>query len=279
MIRICRKYSLAIVTTLFWAATTFVPGPAVSDTRPPDRETVGHYLAGDGAKQTMDGPKAKRGLRRHVLSLNNDGRGVQASTSVLIKPLRTDQFYVAFAAGSPKMKSKQPLSAPPVSAYRSQMQESDFQMSDQDNQQNSMADWVVVADLQGSESPLPAIANYNPVEGSNMAGQNHWYSMLELIFLPADQWTVRAILSMDQDPSTLQPSFSALMPKPSRMGMAIHVDYQIVKRLVLGLDFSHYTYGRTSSSTKVDVQHSNTSHPNDDLFESQAVSAHLTIHF
>lgn len=279
MIRFGRKKSLAIVTILLSAAAVLIPDRAGCDTCRSTGGTADRYLAGAETKETQKEQKGQRGLRRHALSFIDYGGGVQAGTSVLLKPLRTDQFYVAFAAGASRIKNDQTSSALPYGAHRSETRQSDSQRPAQEVRHNPMAGWMVLTDLLGSDTPLPVIPSINPIVASKVVGHDHWFSKLELIFLPTDQWMVRAILSLDQDTSSLLPSFSSLMNQAPRMGMAIHVDYQIVKRLALGLDYGHYTYGRLSIPAKADVQPSNTIRGAGDQLDEQVVGAHLTIHF
>lgn len=237
----------------------------------------------DAADPKQDQPLGEdgRGLKGFALSLGSagDDHRLHLKTAVLVKPLRTDHFFVAFAASTPLMKNSGSSTADlygidyPVDgsqgghAYRNQ------------HALDSGSDWLVMTDWPLTNRLLPASQetglNWMPKMGEDTA----WHSKMELIFLPADQWTVRAILSMARDAPKYRQFYSNRSTHSARVGMAIDVDYQIFKSIALGFDYGHYRYGRTFMDAAGDAEISPVPSNPDGPLRSDTFTARLTIQF
>jgi hypothetical protein len=102
---------------------------------------------------------------------------------------------------------------------------------------------------------------------------------MELIFLPADQWTLRAMLSLAHDVPEYRQFLSAEDEPSARIGMAIDVDYQIFNSIALGFDYGHWRYGRDFSAAAGNTEASPKDADSDQSVQSDTFSARLTIRF
>jgi long-subunit fatty acid transport protein len=118
------------------------------------------------------------------------------------------------------------------------------------------------------------------ISGVSAVGmESGWTSQVVLVFLPADQWTVRALVSVEhQDLNTIA-ALSAEAIDQSRIGVAIGVDYKIMESM--RMDFGYGLFRNTDhfktalpESHKTDGLAGNGDHPGIQIF-----SARLKIKF
>ncbi len=224
-----------------------------------------------------DGP----GFKGFALTLDRTGgdQSVNLKTSVLVKPLKTDHFYVAFGASAPLLKNNGSSNTDLYGADFSGAWEQDFQAFHVQHGTDTGSVWLVMADWPQADRLLPTDGEMNFNRLSEMNTDRGWNSKMELIFLPADQWTVRAILSMAHDAPEHRRSLSTREALPARVGMAIDVDYQIYKSIALGFDYGHYRYGRTFMDATGDTEMSPDELNSDGPVRSDNFTARLTIRF
>jgi hypothetical protein len=237
----------------------------------------------DEAASKATPPKKKdgRGFKGFAVSLDDvrDNHGLRLKTAVLVKPLKTDQFLVAFTASAPLIHRKGPPFADVHVTLPLRERNNGFHPPYLTPDRETVSDWLVIADWPQSGRLLPIDRGTDFIWIPEMDGSTRWHSKMELVFLPADQWTVRAILSMARDRPQYRQFLSSGDQPSARIGMTIDVDYHFFDTIALGFDYGHWRYGRTFSGLTGDADSSpNPSNP-DGSHRSDTIAARLTIRF
>lgn len=231
--------------------------------------------------QTSQPEHDKRGLKGVAFSMEDagDDDGLRLKTAVLVKPLKTDQFFVAFAASAPLTINKGTPHNNAHAAVPSLDWNNGFYPPHSNPDRATASDWLVIANWPQPNRLLSMDRNTNFRWTPEMGGSMGWSSQMELIFLPADQWTVRAILSLAHDVPEYRQFLSPGDEHSTRFGMAIDVDYQIFNSIALGFDYGHWRYGRIFSTATGDAEVSPNEPDADDPVQSDTFTARLTIRF
>ncbi len=278
-------FSAAIVALILLFQSA--PGPGLAWAGPHEGSANGSNAGIKGPKDEFDWkPTVQlnedgRGFKGLAVSLEDagDNKGLHLKTSVLVKPLKTDQFFVAFAAAAPLGNNE---GSPPVGdqvAMSLQDRSSGVYAPHFNPDRETASDWLVVTDWPQSSRLLASDRDLRFNWMPEMSGHIGWHSKMELIFLPADQWTIRAILSLAHDPSEYRQLFSMGDESSTRIGMAIDVDYQIFNSIALGFDYGHWRYGRSFNAATGDGDLSPNQTNSDKPLQSDTFTARLTIRF
>lgn len=259
-------------------AFAFSPSPVEAEQRivSADSPAVvwqGRLVDGTAAQPAENGTDRSltQRLKGYGFSLQStdDTTGVQLKTAVLIQPLKTDNFTVAFAASAPLLKNKE-TTIQPYGADGKALQVSDG---------SADSGWLVLTDPDRSSRYKSLFRGDTFISGSAFDADNSWLSKVELIFWPADQWTMRAIFSMEHGDAADAAFLSSQMIDQSRFGVAIGVDYRILKSMVLGFDYGRYRSGQGFKSSLGDEDKALQHAAEDSPLESQFFSARLQIQF
>ncbi len=278
MKRICKKYGIwmTLLTLLAsWSGLAWAD-PKGQTTKSPDRAAGASVEVKSTSPPSVgkDGP----GIKGFAISLDqaDKDQNLYLKTAVLVKPLRTDHFFVAFSASAPLMNTNESSTAGAYLPDHSVDIPQGLQSFHIASEPGTVSDWLVMTDWPQANRLLPVDRemHFNSMQGSG--GNTKWLSKMELIFLPADQWTVRAILSMAEDDPEYRQLSSSSDAHSARIGMTIDVDYQIFKSIALGFDYEHYRYGRTFKSATGDAD---ASPDHDGAKQSDSFTARLTIRF
>ncbi len=281
MKRIWKKYltAMALLTLLTgWSGMAWAD-PQGQTTKSAEKATDDGVVVKSTSPSSVgkDGP----GLKGFAISLDqsDEDQSLHLKTAVLVKPLRTDHFFVAFSASAPLMKTNGTSTAGFYYADHPIDRHQGFQSFHNAEGPDTVSDWLVMTDWPQANRLLPVNRemHFNSMQGMN--GNTKWLSKMELIFLPADQWTVRAILSMAEDDPEYRQFSSSSDAHSVRIGMTIDVDYQIFKSIALGFDYEHYRYGRTFRSATGDADSSPDPSAPDGAKQSDSFTARLTIRF
>jgi len=279
--RIWKKYStvLAILSlltllsawsTVAWAGsqeqTAKASGKATPNDEPTMKPKSSHSVGDDGI-----------GFKGFAISLDQaDGDpNLHLKTAVLVKPLKTDHFFVAFAASTPLLKNNGSSTDGLYVSDRSMDRSPGAGAFNITRGPRMGSDWVVLMDWPQADRLLPVAQEMHFSWMPEMRGKAGWHSKMELIFLPADQWTVRAILSMAQGAPEYRHFLSSDDPHSARIGMTIDVAYQMFNTIALGFDYGQYRYGRTFRAAEISPAPSNPDGP----VRSESFTARLTIRF
>ncbi|MGD9368300.1 MAG: hypothetical protein PVH87_21550 [Desulfobacteraceae bacterium] len=280
--------SAAIAAMALSAATALVPGLADADQR-----RLSHTISSErwGNLQPVGGSiRPDNGWHDRIVISRRDGRwpsmedgdkpaGLDLGTAVVLKPLQTDRFTVAFAAGKPLGKMDTCPTTERFTGPKMRMHASDNQIRLNTISPDRRIEWLIFANMAGV-TPFKSIVLEPPVNGVSSASMEvGWTSKVTLIFMPADQWTVRALVSMGHHGfNTISPLSAEAIDQPS-IGMAIGVDYKILESV--RLDFGYGLFRNDcrfetalSDSGKTDDLADKGDHP-----EIQIFSARLKIEF
>ena len=255
-------------------------GPREQSPKSAEKTTPADAAATSSKSSHLVGKNGPR-FKSFAISLDQTGndQNMHLKTAVLVKPLRTDHFFVAFAASAPLIKQDGASKGGLHIADRPMDRGSGFQNFHNAQDPGLGTDWMVMTDWPQAFRLLPVDRDVHFNWMPDMGDTTGWHSKMELIFLPADLWTVRAVLSMAQDAPGHNPYLSTADAHSARVGMAIDVDYQIFKTIALGFDYGHYRYGRTFRAAASDADSSaNPSNP-DGPVRSDSFTARLTIRF
>jgi hypothetical protein len=281
----CRTHITAFAALsllILWAA-----GPGTAWAGPPEKSRIASDAAVGADKddaapaQTSPSEHDKRGLKGVAFSMEDagDDDGLRLKTAVLVKPLKTDQFFVAFAASAPLINNKGTVPAKVRAALPSRDWNNRLYPPYSNPDRETASDWLVITDWPQSRRLFQMDREQNVNWIPEWRGPAGWHSKMELIFLPADQWTVRAIFSLAHDAPEYRQFLSSGNKPSARIGMAIDVDYQIFNTIALGFDYGHWRYGRTFSTatgvTEISPDESGTDEP----VQSDTFTARLTIRF
>lgn len=285
MRRMGKIYSTALVFASLLILLAAWSGLAWADSQEHSTKTSDQKAADDrgaGASTTSyiikpDDP----GFKGFAISLGraDDDKLLHLKTAVLVKPLRTDQFFVAFAASAPLINTNGASAAERYGAGLSLGGPQGLRQFHTGESTGSGSDWLVMADWPKTSRLLPVDRETDFHGLPVMSDSSGWHSKMELIFLPADQWTVRAILSMAQDAPEYRQFLASDDAHSARIGMAIDVDYQIFKTIALGFDYGHYRYGRTFRAATGDAEVSPNTSNLDGPIRTDTFTARLTIRF
>lgn len=283
--RLGKTYSAAIAVLgllMIWAAY-----PRRAWAGPPEKSQVVSD-SGTGGNEDDAAPRPAsqmkndgRGFKGFAVSLDDarNDHDLRLKMAVLVKPLKTDQFLVAFAASAPLAYRR---GRPPADVHVTmplQERNNGFLPPYLTPDRETVSDWLVIADWPLSSRPLPIDRGMNFSRIPGKGGPARWHSKMELVFLPADQWTVRAILSMAKNTPQYRQFLSSADEPSARIGMAIDVDYQIFNTIALGFDYGHWRYGRSFAALTGGADSSpNPSNP-DRPNRSDTITARLTIRF
>jgi hypothetical protein len=273
---------VALSLLILWTA-----GPGLTWAGPPatPRSASDSGTGGDQEKaaptQTSQSTQDRRGFKGVAISVQDagDDTGLRLKTEVLVKPLKTDQFFVSFAASAPLNNNKETLSPKAPAAPLAQDWNNGFSDQHSNPDQESASDWLVITNWPQSRRLFSMNHNENFRWAPKMGGPRGWSSKMELIFLPADQWTIRAMLSLAHDVPEYRQFLSSGDETSARIGMAIDVDYQIFNSIALGFDYGHWRYGRDFSAAAGSTEASSKESNSDQSLQSDSFSARLTIRF
>lgn len=239
-------FSTAIAAMALSAAVALVPGLADAE-----RQRLSHTISSErwGNLQPVGrsiGPAdgwhgrlkiSGRNGRRASTMEGDKPAGLNLGTAVVLKPLQTDRLTVAFTAGSPSVRSDHRPINEPFTMLKMHMHLSDNQIQLKTHRPDKRIEWLVFTNMAGA-APFRSVVLEPPVNGVSSAGlESGWTSQVTLVFLPADQWTVRALVSVEHhDLNSIVP-ISAEAIDESRIGMAIGVDYKILENM--RMDFGY----------------------------------------
>lgn len=273
---------VALSLLILWTA-----GPGLTWAGPPaaSRNASDSGAGGDQVKavstQTSQTMRDRRGLKGVAVSVQDagDDNGLRLKTEVLVKPLKTDQFFVSFAASAPLNNNKETPFPKAPAAPLSPDWNNGFYTPYSNPDQDSASEWLVITNWPQSRRLFSMDRNENFRWTPEMGAPRGWASKMELIFLPADQWTLRAMLSLAHDVPEYRQFLSAEDEPSARIGMAIDVDYQIFNSIALGFDYGHWRYGRDFSAAAGNTEASPKDADSDQSVQSDTFSARLTIRF
>lgn len=281
-------FSAAIAVMALSAAMAFVPGLAdadqrwwshtISSERWGNLQAVGRSLCPDSGWHDRIMIGGRHGRRPSMVD-GDKPAGLNLGTAVVLKPLQTDRFTLAFTAGKPLGKKDTCPTTERFTMPKMGMDASRNQIRLNTQSPDRRIEWFVFTNMAGG-TPFESIVLEPPVSGVSSAGmESGWTSQVTLIFLPADQWTVRALVSMEHhDFNTIAPLSAGAIDQPG-IGMAIGVDYKILESV--RLDFGYGLFRDAcrfetalSDSDKTDELTDKGDHP-----EIQIFSARLKIRF
>jgi hypothetical protein len=273
---------VALSLLILWTA-----GPGLTWAGPPttSRNASDSGAGGDqkttAPVRTSQSMHDSRGLKGVAIAVQNagDDNGLRLKTEVLVKPLKTDQFFVSFAASAPLNNNKETLSPQAPAATLSQEWNNGFSTPHSNPDPEGASEWLVITNWPQTRRLFSMNRNENFRWTPEMAGPRGWSSKMELIFLPADQWTIRAMLSLAQDVPEYRQFLSPGDEHSARIGMAIDVDYQIFNSIALGFDYGHWNYGSDFSTAAGSNEASSKESNSDQTVQSDTFSARLTIRF
>ncbi len=273
---------VALSLLILWTA-----GPGLTWAGPPETSRIASASGAGGDREKAAPTKTsqtvhdRRGLEGVAISVRDagDDSGLRFKTEVLVKPLKTDQFFVSFAASAPLNNIKETPSPKAPAASLSQDWNNSFSPPHSNPDQESASDWLVITNWPQSRRLFSMDRNENFRWTPEMGSPRGWASKMELIFLPADQWTIRAMLSLAHDVPEYRQFLSSEDETSARIGMAIDVDYQIFNSIALGFDYGHWRYGRDFSAAAGTTEASPKESDSDPSVQSDAFSARLTIRF
>lgn len=274
----------ALVLLCLFTSWAVIPDPA--DAGPEGRSSA---VSDSGSKldSTGDPPRKSRhkeqerpGLKGFALSLDGDSgdHRLRIKTAFLVKPLKTDNFFVAFATAAPLLDHSTSKADSHI-VQQPNGHSDDAQSLRFSQNPNEASEWMVIADLPRASmlnsGTSHRIFNWMP----ELDGDSSWHSKVEFIFLPADQWTVRAILSMAHDAPEDRQYLSSRETHATRIGMGIDVDYQILKSMALGIDYDHYRYGGLFPPGQADANLATNGSDSNGSNRGESIAARLTIRF
>ena len=243
---LCRTHIATFVALSLLILWTAGAGPTWAGSPATSRNASDPGAGGDQEKaaptQTSQTMHDSRGLKGVAISVQDDGddNGLHLKTEVLVKPLKTDQFFVSFSASAPLNNSNEaPLPKAPAVPL-SQDWNNGFSTPHSDPDQETASEWLVITNWPQSRRLFSMNRNENFRWTPEMGGARGWASQMELIFLPADQWTIRAMLSLAHDVPEYRQFLSSGDEPSARIGMAIDVDYQLFNSIALGFDYGHW---------------------------------------
>lgn len=281
-------YSTAIAAVALSAAMALVPGLAVAD-----RQRLSHTISSERWGNLHPVGRSTRPANgwpnRITISGRNDRRpsmvngdkpaGLTLGTAVVLKPLQTDRLTVAFSAGNPLVIKDNRPTTERFGMPAMHMHASDNQIRLNTQSPDRRIEWLVFTNMAWA-TPLGSVVLEPPINGvSSEDMESGWTSQVTLVFLPADQWAVRALVSMEHHGLNTIAPLSAEAIDQSRIGMAIGVDYKILENM--RMDFGYGLFRNAghfktalSDSDKTDGPTGKSDHP-----EIQIFSARLKIRF
>lgn len=273
---------VALSLLILWTA-----GPGLAWAGPPTTSRIASDSAAGGGQEKTAPPQATqavhdtRGLKGVAVSVRDAGgdNGLRLMTEVLVKPLKTDQFFVSFAASAPLNHNKETLSPKAPAAPLSLDWNNGFSTPHASPDQENASEWLVITNWPQSRRLFSMNRNENFRWTPEMGGPRGWSSKMELIFLPADQWTIRAMLSLAHDVPEYRQFLSPGDESSARIGVAIDVDYQIFNSIALGFDYGHWNYGSDFSAAAGNTEASSEDSKSDQSVQNDTFTARLTIRF
>lgn len=281
-------FSTAIAAMALSAAMALVPGLAVAD-----QQQLSHTISSERWGNLQPVGRSIRPANgwhsRITISGRNDRRPsmvdgdkpacLNLGTAVVLKPLQTDRLTVAFSTAKPLGKKDTRPTTERFTMPEMRIHASDNQIRLNTQSPDSGIAWLVFTNMVGA-IPFESVVLEPPINGVSSVGiESGWTSQVTLVFLPADQWTVRALVSIEHhNLNTIAPLFAEAIDQ-ARIGMAIGVDYKILEKV--RLDFGYGLFRNAdrfktalSDSGKTDDLTDKGDHP-----EIQIFSARLKIKF
>ena len=204
-----------------------------------------------------------------------DTEALQLSTTVLIRPLKTDTFTLAFTASTPLLESVRTAPERTAGDTRAVERHSGRRTVLLDRSQDAGVDWMILTHAGPADTYASSMLDGVLSPAAQDQTGRLWRSRVELVYWPADQWTVHAVVSMELSDLKTAPGLRAQIFEQPRIGMAVGVDYRILESLVLDLGYCRYLRADASSNPGSTAKPS----AEKDLETIQVFTAGFKIHF
>ena len=279
-------YSAFVAAVVQLVAAAFVPIPAQAGAQDlPHSKTgivMGGHLRQDDATyqvQVRHDLNNLSGLKGVTLSLGRPDytTGVHLETAVLIKPLNMENFFVTFAAGKPVAPNRSHTVSAATPEH--QLRGPPIKTLSGSNRRDLGMGWTTALYPQRPTNERLADQRMTANWKTGIGDGTNWYSKVALAYSPSQQWTVRAVLSMEYSDLKNLPLLSSHIVDQSRIGMAIDVDYQILESMILGFDYGHYHSGQNFEADAIASKKTLQQVPENDPTQGQVFSAKLKIRF
>jgi hypothetical protein len=140
-------------------------------------------------------------------------------------------------------------------------------------------DWVFLA---GVRSKMPAeFGRKGPMlhETEDDPGPADWYYTVEMLFIPRDNWNIRASLAFDSDDIREALVVPSQRLDPLHLGVAISYDYGSRSPIILDLGYGRLPVERRDSGNLIGSEKPDQAQPGEAHSETWVVSACLNIQF